>query len=347
MKIGMFRLVAPLSWICMFSALCLISCSEHSKEISEEKPSSNKKGTEIPIGISVKYQTHWLHQAQFAGFYIAKEKRFYSNAGLDVQIAMGGPKKTSSEALNHGNADIVSMFLTTALREIDHGKQIVNIAQTSQKSSLLLVAKQSSGIRKIEDINGRRVGLWPNDFREPSIAFLKKHKINAEIVPVSWTTNVLSHGVVDVMNMMYYNEYDIFINHGNEPEQLIVFPLADYGVNIPEDGIYCNLKYFSDNSEVCRDFAEATLDGWIYAFNHQNEAISIVINYLKKEHLPVNIPHQKWMLEKMHDAVMHNSKEFGELSEEDYLSAVGMLIENGIIMKHLPYKEFTAHEISE
>ena len=289
----------------------------------------------------VRFQTQWLHQSQFAGFYIANEKGFYRDYGLEVEISMGGPENPSANALSEEKADFVTMFLTTALREIDAGNQIINVGQISQKSSLLLVALKSSGIENLKDLNGKRVGLWKNDFKEPSLILLNKNKINAEIVPISWTTNVLSEKVVDVMNMMDYNEYDIFINSGHAPDELTVFAAADYGVNIPEDGIYCRKDFYLQNPQLCQNFAEATMDGWIYAMNHEEEALAIVLRYLREAHLPANIPHQRWMLKKFKEAAMNKPEQFGTLSEQDYINSVKMMKENGVIKTSLPYQDFT------
>lgn len=334
--------------LCLVAVMMFtVSCS--SEKEKNQKSSDNLEHTkDINKALNlVTFQTQWLHQAQFAGFYVAHKKGFYNNYGIDVRIEMGGPDNPSPQALLNGEANFVSMFLTSALREVNDGKQIKNIAQISQKSSMMLVAKKSSGILKVSDINGKRVGLWVNDFKEPSIAFLNKNHIKAEIVPISWTVNVLTNDVVDIMNMMVYNEYDVLINTGVNPEELTIFPLSDYEVNTPEDGIYCLTDYYSQNIELCHDFAEATMDGWIYALNHEEETLAIVLSYLRQAHLPANIPHQRWMLKKIKEAVLAQPEQFGKLSEKDYRASVNMPKGNGIIHTSLPYKDFTGYAPAE
>lgn len=323
--------------------LILTSCNTNSEDKTNTRVYNNEISTDSLQISKVRFHTQWLHQAQFAGFYVAHDKGYYKNYGIDVEIVMGGPDNPSPEALQNDKAEFVSMFLTSALREVDKGNQIVNIAQLSQKSSLLLVAKKSSGINTIQDLNSKKIGLWVSDFREPSITFLNKYNIKADIIPISWTTNVLAQDVVDVMNMMLYNEYDIFVNNGYDPDELKVFPLADYGVNIPEDGIYCTREYYINHKGLCENFAEATLDGWIYALNHEDETLSIVLNYLKQAHLPTNIPHQRWMLKMVREAVLYKQDQYGKLMETDYNSAVDMMKGNGVINNFLPYKEFIGY----
>lgn len=312
----------------------------NNKQLSKTPPDS------IQL-IDVIFTTQWLHQAQFAGFYVAYEKGFYRDYGLNVIIEMGGPDDPSSSALVDKKTEFASMFLSKALRARDQGNQLINLAQLSQKSSFLLVAKKSSGIEKIQDMNNRKFGIWTSDFTEPTMIFLNKHKIKPIFVPVSWTTNVLANDVVDIMNMMVYNEYDIFVNTGYEPEELTIFPLSDYGVNIPEDGIYCLAEYYQQNQAICHDFAEASLQGWIYALNNEEETLSIVLDYLKRYHLPSNIPHQRLMLQKIKEAVLYKPEQFGKLTEEDYNSSASMMITNKIISSYVPYVKFIGYADSK
>lgn len=328
-------------------AAAIVSCVKDSEKIDTLQIGKDATPLDSLQFRNINFKTPWLHQAQFAGFYVAHEKGFYKDYGLNVIIDMGGPDDPSSEALSNKKSDIVAMFLSSAIREIDQGNSIVNIAQLSQKSSFLLVAKKQSGIREIQDINNRKVGIWANDFKEPTMILLNKHKIKAEIVPISWTTNVLAYDVVEIMNMMIYNEYNVFVNTGYDPDELTVFPLADYGVNIPEDGIYCRKEYYERNKELCHDFAEASLQGWIYALNHEEETLSIVLKYLKRNHLPANIPHQRWMLQKIREAVLYNTDNFGRLSERDYNSSIEMMKQNNIIYHSIPYKDFVKYADSE
>jgi len=323
--------------------LAFVSCKAEEQQQNIRRDSSKVIKADSTSLRKVTLQLQWLHQAQFAGFYVAKEKGIYSEYGLDVIIEMGGPQISSPHVISNKGAEFGTMFLTSALREVDAGNKIVNIAQLSQKSSMLLVARKNSGIEKISDINGKRVGLWASDFNEPSIIFLNKNNIKAKIVPISWTTNVLSQGVVDIMNMMVYNEYNVYINSGNNPEDLSVFALHELGVNIPEDGVYCHSDYYAENQSLCHDFAEATMDGWFYALNHEEETLSYVLKYLKDAHLPANIPHQQWMLQKIKEAILFKPEQFGKLTKHDYYSSVQMMEKNGMLKKHSEYLDFIGY----
>ncbi len=320
--------------------MLLLSCKPRMKVEYQEGDSAGYNGSHGDSLSVIVFQPQWLHQSQFAGYYVAHKKGYYKNLGLDVHITMGGPDRPAPEMLNEGKSDITTMFLTSALREWDEGKRIINLAQLSQKSAMLWVAKKNRGIEKIQDLNGKSVGLWYSDFREPSMMFINKHNLRIKEKPIGWTINLFLRDGIDAMNMMIYNEYDVLLNSGVKNEDLTVFALSDLGVDLPEDGIYCTEKYYKEHKKICEDFAEASLDGWSYALNNEEETLSIVLSYLKQAHLPANIPHQRWMLSKMKELILAKPSQFGKLTREDFVTSTQLMKENGFIKVAPDYTEF-------
>ncbi len=117
---------------------------------------------------------HWVPQAQFAGYYVAFERGFYRQHGIDLTLLTGGPDRPASNALEQRQADFATLWLSTAIRLRAHGAAIRHVAQVIQRSSLMLVAKTSSGITRPADLNGKRVGVWEGDFMLQPLAFFKQ-----------------------------------------------------------------------------------------------------------------------------------------------------------------------------
>src|SRR6185369_4808875 len=74
-------------------------------------------------------QLKWVTQAQFAGYYVAKAKGFYDEAGLDVTIKAGGPDINPSQVIAGGGADVVLDWMPSAMATREKGVPLVNIAQ--------------------------------------------------------------------------------------------------------------------------------------------------------------------------------------------------------------------------
>ncbi len=289
----------------------------------------------------IRFLPHWLPQAQFSGYYVAKEMGIYKKYGLEVEILSGGPGCPAATELENGNCDVASMFLSGAIQAYGEGSKFVDICQLSQRSALIFIAKKEKGISKPEDFNGKKIGIWRSDFRELPIAFLKKYNIEATIVPIESTVNAFYYDVIDIMCVMWYNEYHTILNYGINPDELSIFSLFDHDLNFPEDGIFCKEEFYNNNKKVCENFAKATLEGWNYAFEHENETIELVMKYLKKANISSNVTHQKWMFERMKDVFNYKNQELkGELSKELYLKTGKVLLETGKINSIPDFKEF-------
>ncbi len=290
----------------------------------------------------VSFVPQWLPQAQFAGYYVAFEKGFYERYGLEVNILRGGPERSSAEWLNRGAADFATMFLSTAIVERAKGTRLVNVGQILSKSSQVLIAKKSSGINSWQDLGGKKVQLWRAELSIMPTALFRRYGLQVTVIPQASTVNLFLRGGVDVVSAMWYNEYHAILDAGVEPADLMVFHLSDLGFKLPEDGIYCLETTFKKDPQGCCGFVRASLEGWRYAFDHEEEALDIVMKYVNEAKLPTNRSHQKWMLEHMREVI--DLPESGGyetlLKEDDYKAVGGELMANGLIVTIPAYSDF-------
>jgi NitT/TauT family transport system substrate-binding protein len=288
------------------------------------------------------FTPHWLPQAQFSGYYIAQEKGFYKELGIDVEIAHPSASVMATERLRNGESDIISLFLITALALKSNDLDLVNIAQWSQNSALLFVTKKESGLSKLSDLNGKKIGIWESGFDEVPKALVNSNNYNVTWVPILSTINLFMLGGIDAMTVMSYNEYDQIINSGINPDELNTFFFSDYGYNIPEDGLYCLNKTFETRKEDLQKFLKATMKGWEYAKANKQETLDIVLALMKKEFIPTNIAHQRWMLDKVLEQMEPGTKNVmkGELAEPDFHKTQNLLIEGGYLKEKIGFGEF-------
>ena len=290
---------------------------------------------------SLRYLAHWIPQAQFAGYIVAFEKGFYKEKGLDVELLTGGPNRSSLDWLSEKKTDICSAWLSSALQVRDKNVKLINIAQLIQNSALMLVAKKGRGINTINDLNGKKVAMWQQDFRIQPDALFKKFGLKVQDYPLSETQNIFIRDVVDVTSVMLYNEYHLLINSGYDSTDLTIFRFQDYGLNFPEDGIYVLEDFYNSNKTACKDFVTATLEGWDYAFNHEDETLKLVMSYLTKAKYAANEMHQLWMLRQMKELFKPSAgQKIGELRESDYKNVVKILKESSNIKQNISFTDF-------
>jgi len=301
----------------------------------------NVNADQGPIQFS--FVPQWIPQAQFAGYYVAFEKGFYAKHGLDVKVLRGGPERPSAEWLKTADSGLATMFLSTAISERAKGTRLVNIGQILSKSSQLLIAKKSSGISSWRDINGKKAGLWGAELSIMPMALFRRYGLQVNVIPQTSTVNLFLRGGVDVVSAMWYNEYHTILSAGVEPEDLVVFHLSDLGFNVPEDGIYCLESTYNKDPAACCRFVKASLEGWRYAFEHEKEALDIVMKYVNEAKIATNRQHQKWMLEHMREVIDLPESGGGPavLKEEDYLAVASELMVSGLIDNIPAFSDFS------
>ncbi len=295
-------------------------------------------------GRPVVFLPQWLPQAQFAGYYMAYEKGFFKSRGIDLKLLRGGPEQNPSILLTSGKTHFSTLFLSSAIELRNRGIPIVNVGQIVQRSGFILVTRKISGIASPIDLNGRKVSLW-NEFSLQPKAFFRKYGIKVQIVPQGATLNLFLRGGVTAASAMWYNEYHTLINSGIDEDELQPFYFDRYGLNFPEDGIYCMADTYRRDPTLACNVLRASLDGWRYAFEHPEETLDVVMKHIRKANADGNRVHQKWMLARMNDLIlpMGSRTVQGYLKQEDYLRVAGELQRNGIIRSIPSYGDFYAN----
>lgn len=283
---------------------------------------------------------HWLPQAQFAGVLMAEEKGFYARRGVDLSIVPGGPDVNVSRHLAEGRAEFATMFLSTALERRASGMDLVHIGQIVHQSALMLVARKDSGIRALNDLQGRRVGMWGPDFQIQPRALFKRLGIEVEVVEQAPSMDLFMRGGLDAVSAMWYNEYHTLMSYGLDEKDMTAFFFRDLDLNFPEDGLYCLRATYERDPAAARAVAQATLEGWTYVFAHPEEALELVVRRMKEHRVRANRAHQRWMLARMQDIILAGGTPRLNLDRPDFEAATAALVEQGFISDPPGYADF-------
>jgi NitT/TauT family transport system substrate-binding protein len=231
-------------------------------------------------------QLKWVTQAQFAGYYVAKEKGFYKAAGLDVTIKAGGPDINPSQVIAGGGADVIVDWMPSALAAREKGVPLVNVAQVFQRSGMQLTCRKDSGVAKPADFKGKTLGVWFFGNEYPFMSWMDKLGLKTtggadgvKVLKQGFNVDPLLQKQAACISTMTYNEYWQLIDAGMKPEQLVVFKYEDQGVATLEDGLYALEKSIADPAMAAKlaRFVKASLKGWDYAVKNQADAVKIVL----------------------------------------------------------------------
>ena len=235
----------------------------------------------------------WAAQSQFAGYYVAQEMGFYKEAGVDVVIEHATTSEKAINRLLSGKSNAITMMLFDAMYQIEHGAEIVNVLQTSQRSGHVIVVRNDD-LKKIEDLRGKRVGVWKSNFNYLTQLMNLDLKLDIEWIQFIQSINLYLSGAIDATMAMSYNELYMIRSSGFEDKTVI--SMADIGFDYPEEGVYVSRDYCKKYPDKVVAFVEASRRGWEWAHNHPEQALDIVMKVMEQEHIPASRRHQEWML---------------------------------------------------
>jgi len=235
----------------------------------------------------VSLQLKWVTQAQFAGYYVALDKGFYSDEDLNVTIKPGGPDIAPAQVIAGGGADVVLDWMPSALASREKGLDLVNIAQPFKTSGMMLTCRKDAGISSPADFAGKTLGVWFFGNEYPFLSWMSKLGLKTDgsdggvtVLKQGFNVDPILQGQAACVSTMTYNEYWQIIDAGLTPDDLVVFKYEDQGVATLEDGMYVlgeNLKDAAFKDKMVR-FVRASMKGWKYAESHPDEAAGIVLD---------------------------------------------------------------------
>ena len=288
-------------------------------------------GAADPVTIQLK----WVTQAQFAGYYVAQDKGFYEEAGLDVTIKPGGPDIAPPQVIAGGGADVIIDWMPSALASREKGVPLVNIAQVFEKSGMMLTCRKDSGITKPEDFPGHTLGVWFFGNEYPFLSWMAKLGIPTEggdkgvtVLKQGFNVDPILQKQASCVSTMTYNEYWQIIDAGLTEEDLIVYKYEDQGVATLEDGLYVLEGSLKDPAFVDKmaRFVKASLKGWDYARQNPDEAADIV---LENDATGAQTEqHQKRMMGEIAKLLGGADKGLGYLDPAAYQRTVDTLLAN-------------------
>lgn len=250
----------------------------------------------------VNFLVNWEPQAQFAGYYVAIEKGFYDEEGLEVNLKHWSPNETGSplDNLSMGEADIcTSMLLQGFIETVNNNLDIANVSLSSQRSALVLVSHHNLTKINLKKVTGSRVGRWKSGFGQEADMLARKYGINWEWVYFNSGVNLFISKAIDATLCYSFSEFiDLKMAMGDIPENNVV-RFANIGYDFPQDALFANKTFLAANRSVVDKFLQASRKGWAYAESHKEEALDIVMKYILANNYHKNRVQQKLMLEEV------------------------------------------------
>lgn len=299
-------------------------------------PSAPAEMTEVAL------QLQWAPQAQFAGYFAARDQGFYEAEGLEVDILDGGPDVVPQVVGSDPNGPEFTISWVPKVLEVRAADQsdLVNIAQIFQRSGTLSVAFAEAGIDSPEDFAGKNVGVWGfgNEYEVIAAARQAGLEDGTDYTKVTqpFDMSLLLNGEVDVAEAMIYNEYaqvletvDPETDELYQPEDLTVIDYNAVGTAMLQDAIFAREAWLieEDNEDVAERFLRASFQGWMHCRENPDDCIQATVDAGST----LGEGHQAWMMNEVNPLIWPSPDGIGAMPEETWQQTVDISVEAGII----------------
>ena len=230
-------------------------------------------------------QLSWFDQFQFAGYYMAKEKGFYKELGLDVEIkpfefGIDIPKEVSD-----GKIDF-AVGRETLILERTKNRNIVALYALFQASPLILMTTKESGINTINDFSNKKIMTTIDDSSEVSLkAMIISNKVKVEDLNFLKHT----HNINDLLNKntdvisAYISKAPFQLNQ--KSVEYNIFDPKKFGFDMYSDMLYTSENLINRDLNAVLLFKKASLKGWEYAYSNIQESADLIYKKYNSEKL--------------------------------------------------------------
>lgn len=289
----------------------------------------------------VRLRLKWVHQGQFAGFYVAKNLGFYEQENLDVEIRPGGQEMNAVRLVTSGTDDIGVWGAEQNLLAQSRGIPIVSVGVVYQETAACYMVRADSGIDTFKDIEGKKVGVQVGTDHETIYeTLLTLNDVDRDKVKeinVSYNLMLFLSGQVDVWPSYLVNEPYVAKQNGIDVK--IITP-KENGLHFYGDTLFCTHKFANEKKDTLKGFLKATMRGWNYALSNPEEAARICLSYDRM----LNEQHQAYMIEASKDFIKPPSGNFLRMTDERWLTIHKVLKMQGLLERDVPVSEVYTNE---
>jgi len=268
----------------------------------------------------------WFHQAQFAGFYVAKEKGYYQAAGLDIDIQPGGPDFPAVQMVSGGNEQFGVTGADQILIARSKGVPVVALAVIFRRNPFVLFSLAKSGIKTPADFVGKNVGVKIGGNEEliyrAVLAKAGVDKSKLTETPVKFDIAPLLVGTIDVWPGYLINEVLAAKEKGFEVN--VISP-SEFGIDFYADTLFTTEKMLKEKPDLVRKFVTATLKGWTDAIAAPEDAARTTVKYGQK----LTYDHELAMMKAALPLLQPDQGAVGSMDAAGWSAAQKLLVDSG------------------
>lgn len=227
---------------------------------------------------------NWIpNQADHTFYFVAQEKGYYREVGLDITIQRGSGSLDAVNLTAARKIDIGLADASTLLAARGEGAKVVVIAVIYQDSPFTFWTRKDTGIHTPKDFEGHTIGAPAGDSQRvffpvfAAVNGIDPGKVTWVNMPAAAKIPAMAAGEIDIEGN-YWGTYPLQVQAVGE-ENLVWFRWPEWGVNPYSQCLLVHEKTVKERPEMIRNFLEATFRAWRWSILHPRQAAEIMQKY--------------------------------------------------------------------
>ena len=312
----------------------LASCGTEKNEAGQAN--KEKKLEDISIMLD------WYPNAAHSAIYVAKEKGYFEDEGLNVKIEMPADTNDPLKLAATGKVDLAISYQSQALVSRAEGIPVVSIAAYVRHSLDAIMYKEESGIQSPKDLEGKNVGYPSASVSEAVVASMVKHDggdmSKVKMTDVGWDLMAsLATDHVDALVGAYINHEQVLLE--KEGYKIDVLHLPDFGV--PDNYeliIVTGEKTLEKKRNAFEKFWRAMTKGHESVKEDPDAGLQVLLDH-ENDSFPLDKDVEKESLQVLLPLMDDEGVPFGYQDEAAWQDVADWLYDSGIIKEKIDPKE--------
>ena len=340
------KLAALLLATCMVFGL--VGCGNSQESGDEQNSADTGKTAENGETKDITFVLDWTPNTNHTGLYVALEKGYYEEAGLNVTIVQP-PEDGAAVLVASGDAQFGIDFQDYLVPAFSGENQlpITAVAGIIQHNTSGIVSLKGSGITSPKGMCGKTYATWDLDIEKAIIKYVvEKDGGNYEDVNMipSTVTDIASALKTDVDAVWIYYAWDgIALETQGVESDFFYFKDCDPGLDYYSPVIIANNEFLKSDPETAKAFMQATKKGYEYAMENPDEAADILLEAAPELDETIVHESQKWLA----DQYQAEEPYWGYINPERWDAFYDWLYENGVIGEQIPHGTGYTNEFIE
>ncbi|WP_436375450.1 ABC transporter substrate-binding protein [Cytobacillus sp. BC1816] len=318
-------------WIAAITALLILSgCAGNGQDAQTGNEDTDSKQELKKVTVVL----DWTPNTNHTGLYVAKDKGYFKEEGLDVEIIMPG-EAGADQLTASGKADFGVSYQESITEARVQGVPLVSIAAVIQHNTSGFASPAEKNIKSPKDFEGKTYGGWGAPVEKSVIDSLMK-KENADVDKVS----IVNMGDADFFTAVKRDIDFAWIYYGwtgveaeLRGEKINMVYLTDYSEKLDyyTPVLATSEKMIADNPDTVKAFVKAVSRGYEFAIEQPGQASDILIKNAPDLDSELVKKSQEWLSSRYQD----DASRWGEQKLAVWENYADWMHENGLLDKEL------------